>query len=96
MRAAPGEAPGSWEYAAFQTAVTEQLAEVGYIVNDCGASLLIGSAGLGNTLGIVIGSWTKSRRPERVVLIGFSSLFLGGAREGIGLTAVLLVMATPR
>ena len=34
------------------------------------------------------------QRPERVVLIGFSSVFLGGAREGIGLTAVLLVMAT--
>ena len=31
-------------------------------------ALVIGSAGLGNTLGIVIGSWTKSRRPERVVL----------------------------
>jgi hypothetical protein len=30
--------------------------------------LVIGSAGLGNTLGIVIGSWAKSRRPERVVL----------------------------
>ena len=26
--------------------------------------LVIGSAGLGNTLGIVIGSWTRSRRPE--------------------------------
>jgi CDP-diacylglycerol---glycerol-3-phosphate 3-phosphatidyltransferase len=34
------------------------------------------------------------QRPERVVLIGFSSWFLGGAWEGIGLTAVLLVMAT--
>ncbi len=33
------------------------------------------------------------QRPERVVLIGFSSVFLGGAWEGIGLTAVLLVMA---
>ena len=31
-------------------------------------ALVIGAAGLGNTLGIVIGSWTKSRRPERVVL----------------------------
>ena len=31
-------------------------------------ALVIGSAGLGNTLGIVVGSWTKSRRPERVVL----------------------------
>ncbi len=30
--------------------------------------LVIGSAGVGNTLGIVIGSWAKSRRPERVVL----------------------------
>jgi CDP-diacylglycerol---glycerol-3-phosphate 3-phosphatidyltransferase len=34
------------------------------------------------------------QRPERVVLIGVSSVFLGGAWEGIGLTAVLLVMAT--
>ena len=34
------------------------------------------------------------QRPERVVLIGFSAWFLGGAWEGIGLTAVLLVMAT--
>ena len=33
------------------------------------------------------------QRPERVVLIGVSSLFLGGAWEGIGLTVVLLVMA---
>ena len=32
VRAAPGEAPDSWEYAAFQTAVAEELAEVGYIV----------------------------------------------------------------
>jgi MFS family permease len=31
-------------------------------------ALVIGAAGLGNILGIVIGSWTKSRRPERVVL----------------------------
>ncbi|MGI9083785.1 MAG: MFS transporter [Aeromicrobium sp.] len=31
-------------------------------------ALVIGSAGLGNTLGIVIGNWAKSRRPERVVL----------------------------
>jgi hypothetical protein len=31
-------------------------------------ALVIGAAGAGNTLGIVIGSWTKSRRPERVVL----------------------------
>ena len=30
--------------------------------------LVIGAAGLGNTLGIVIGSWAKSHRPERVVL----------------------------
>ena len=33
------------------------------------------------------------QRPERVVLIGASSLLLGGARDGIGLTAVLFVMA---
>ena len=33
------------------------------------------------------------QRPERVVLIGFSAWFLGGAWEGIGLTVVLLVMA---
>jgi hypothetical protein len=31
-------------------------------------ALVIGAAGLGNLLGIVIGSWAKSRRPERVVL----------------------------
>ena len=31
-RAAPGEAPDSWEYAAFQTAVAEELSEVGYTV----------------------------------------------------------------
>ncbi len=31
-------------------------------------ALVIGSAGLGNTLGIVIGSWAKSHKPERVVL----------------------------
>ena len=31
-------------------------------------ALVIGAAGLGNTLGIVIGSWAKSHRPERVVL----------------------------
>jgi MFS family permease len=30
--------------------------------------LVIGAAGAGNTLGIVIGSWTKSRAPQRVVL----------------------------
>lgn len=32
VRAAPGEAPDSWEYAAFQTAVSEALAEIGYTV----------------------------------------------------------------
>ncbi len=31
-------------------------------------ALVIGAAGAGNALGIVIGSWAKSRRPERVVL----------------------------
>lgn len=31
-------------------------------------ALVIGSAGAGNALGIVIGSWARSRRPERVVL----------------------------
>jgi hypothetical protein len=31
-------------------------------------ALVIGAAGLGNTLGIVIGSWAKSHKPERVVL----------------------------
>ena len=31
-------------------------------------ALVIGAAGVGNALGIVIGSWAKSRRPERVVL----------------------------
>jgi hypothetical protein len=30
--------------------------------------LVIGAAGAGNTLGVVIGSWTKSRAPQRVVL----------------------------
>jgi CDP-diacylglycerol--glycerol-3-phosphate 3-phosphatidyltransferase len=33
------------------------------------------------------------QRPERIVLIGVSSVLLGGAWEGIGLTVVLLVMA---
>ena len=32
VRAAPGEQPDSWEYAAFQTAVAEELQEEGYIV----------------------------------------------------------------
>ena len=32
VRAALGEAPGGWEYAAFQTAVAEELARIGYIV----------------------------------------------------------------
>ena len=32
VRAAPGEPPDSWEYAAFQTAVAEELAELGYTV----------------------------------------------------------------
>jgi hypothetical protein len=31
-------------------------------------AMVIGAAGAGNALGIVIGSWAKSRRPERVVL----------------------------
>ena len=31
-------------------------------------AFVIGAAGAGNALGIVIGSWAKSRRPERVVL----------------------------
>jgi hypothetical protein len=31
-------------------------------------AFVIGAAGVGNALGIVIGSWAKSRRPERVVL----------------------------
>ncbi len=30
--------------------------------------LVIGAAGTGNTLGVVIGSWTRSRSPHRVVL----------------------------
>ncbi len=30
--------------------------------------LVIGAAGAGNTLGVVIGSWTRSRSPHRVVL----------------------------
>lgn len=34
------------------------------------------------------------QRPERIVLIGASSVLFGGSREGIALTAVLLVMAT--
>jgi CDP-diacylglycerol---glycerol-3-phosphate 3-phosphatidyltransferase len=34
------------------------------------------------------------QRPERVVLIGVSSVLFGGAWEGIALTGVLLVMAT--
>ena len=32
VRAAPGEPPESWEYAAFQTAVSEELTELGYTV----------------------------------------------------------------
>ena len=32
VRAAPGEQPESWEYAAFQTAVVEELQQQGYIV----------------------------------------------------------------
>lgn len=32
VRAAPGEAPDSWEYAAFQTAVSEELRQLGYTV----------------------------------------------------------------
>jgi hypothetical protein len=32
VRAAPGEEPGSWEYAAFQTAVAEELRQIGYTV----------------------------------------------------------------
>ncbi|MGH3458175.1 MFS transporter [Aeromicrobium sp.] len=31
-------------------------------------ALVIGAAGLGNILGVVIGNWAKSHRPERVVL----------------------------
>ncbi len=31
-------------------------------------ALVIGGAGVGNTLGVVIGSWTRSRSPHRVVL----------------------------
>jgi|SRR5690606_5726905 len=32
VRAAPGEEPDSWEYAAFQTAIAEELRQVGYTV----------------------------------------------------------------
>ena len=32
VRAAPGEDPATWEYAAFQTAVADELREVGYTV----------------------------------------------------------------
>ena len=32
LRAAPGEAPDSWDYAAYQTAVAEELAQLGYTV----------------------------------------------------------------
>src|SRR5687768_16259361 len=32
VRAAPGEQPEGWEYAAFQTAVAEELTELGYTV----------------------------------------------------------------
>jgi hypothetical protein len=32
LRAAPGEAPDSWDYAAYQTAVAEELTQLGYTV----------------------------------------------------------------
>ena len=50
-------------------------------------ALVIGAAGLGNTLGIVIGSWAKSHRPERVVL-AVLVLDVVGARRGGGVLQV--------
>ena len=32
LRAAPGEAPDSWDYAAYQTAVADELTQLGYTV----------------------------------------------------------------
>jgi hypothetical protein len=39
VRAAPGEAPGSWEFAAFQQAVAAELQELGYTVTDGAAQV---------------------------------------------------------
>jgi len=39
VRAAPGEAPGSWEFAAFQQAVAAELQELGYTVTDSAAQV---------------------------------------------------------
>jgi hypothetical protein len=39
VRAAPGEAPGSWELAAFQQAVAAELQQLGYTVTDSAAQV---------------------------------------------------------
>jgi hypothetical protein len=39
VRAAPGEAPGSWDFAAFQQAVAAELQELGYTVTDSAAQV---------------------------------------------------------
>ena len=101
VRAAPGEAPDSWEYAAFQTAVAEELSEVGYTVTPDDAAqvaeirverFVSRRDGGRSPVNVGVGGSTGSYGSGVGVGVGIN---LGGGRPAEPIDTQLLVMIRP-
>lgn len=80
VRAAPGEDPGSWDYAAFQTAVAEQLSEIGYTVTGDDAAQVAEIR-----VERIVEPGAGGRSPVSVGVGGSTGSFGSGVGAGIGI-----------
>ena len=80
VRAAPGQVPGSWEYAAFESAVAQELARIGYTVSG-------GAAGQVAEIRVerVVEPGESRRSPVSVGVGGGTGSFGSGVGAGIGI-----------
>jgi hypothetical protein len=103
VRAAPGGTPNAWEFAAFQAAVAQELAELGYTVSD-GASqvaeirierVVAQGEGRRSPVNVGVGGSTGSYGSGMGVGVGIDLGSLGGGRRAERIDTQLHVMIRP-
>lgn len=80
LRAAPGEAPDSWDYAAYRTAVADELTQLGYTVTE-GSGAQVAEIGVEQYVARAEGG----RSPVNVGVGGSTGSYGSGVGVGVGI-----------
>ena len=81
LRAAPGEDPASWDYAAYQTAVAEELMQLGYTVTGAGGASQVAEISVEQYVTRAGGG----RSPVNVGVGGSTGSYGSGVGVGVGI-----------